>query len=423
MDQFFETGLCVKCRGKGWCGKPCKIYSKIKEFTPKVKTHFSGSSPPEIFVGRIGYPEINTGILSPQEYGNKEEMSSPEKWFEKRLTIRQILNHRENLIYSRFKSKIKQAQTPTRFLNIMQEISLADKSVSIEVFLKKPFKIKLNIDKHLPIIGNPAPLKSIRLEENPHINKKVDYIASDTDNKATSSIKELYKITQTSNIIKILSAGMLGLKKNRRLVPTRWAVTAIDDTLSKDLLKKIRFYPEINEILLSHGYYVGNHYEFLLLPDKFSFEVIEAYMSGSVWNPFSAKINLAQDYEGFNGRKEYASNVTGAYYTARLAVCEYLNKIKKQASCLVMREERPEYNAPLGVGILRELSRYAFKQKPERFATIQDALNQAQTRMKLPVSLFKNRSWLLKNYDKQTRLSVWLSKQPNQPPLNYSSNN
>jgi len=406
MKQFFETELCVRCRGKGWCNKPCKIHSMIKEFAPKIKTHFSGSSPPEIFVGRIGYPEVNTGILSPQEYGNKEEMSLPEKWFEKRLTIRQILNHRSQLIYSRFKSKIKQARTPTKFLNIMQEISLADKSVSTEIFLKKPFQIKVNIDKHLPVIGNPAPLKSIKLEENPHIKRKVDYIASDTDNKATNSIKELYKITQTSNIIKILSAGMLGLKKNRKLVPTRWAVTAVDDTLSKDLLKKIRYYSEINEIFLFHGYYVGNHYEFLLLPDKFSFEVIEAFMTGSLWN-LSKQIITTQDYEPFSGRKKYASNVTGAYYTARLAICEYLDKIKKQASCLVLREERPEYNAPLGVGILRELSRHAFKQKPERFSTIQDALNQSQTRMKLPVSLFKNKSWLLKEYGKQKRLGEW----------------
>jgi len=405
--ELFDKELCTKCRGKGWCNHPCKIYSQIKQFLPKSKTHFSGSSPPEIFVGRIGYPEVNTGILAPQEQKNTQEMSLPEKWFEKRLSIKQILNYRGKLIYARFKSKIKQARTPKKFLNTMQEISLADKSVSTEFFLKKPIRPKINIDKNIPIIGNPAPLKKIRLEENPHVIRKVDYITSDTDNKATSSIKELYKITETSNIIKILSAGMLGLKKNRILVPTRWAVTATDDTLSKYLLEKIRYYPEISEILLFHGDYVGNHYEFLLLPDKFSFEVIEAYMSGSVWNQFSQKINFAQDYETFSRRRKYASNVTGAYYTARLAVCEYLEKIKKQAYCTVFREERPEYNAPLGVGILRELSRHAFKQKPEKFETITEALNQMQTRMKLPIQLFKDKSVLLKEYEKQTRLNKW----------------
>lgn len=413
--QLFDSELCVRCKGRGYCGKPCKIFEKLKDFFPKSKTHFSGSSPPEIFVGRNFYPLVYTGILAPQEYGNTENMSLPEKWYEKKLTIREIVNYRGNLIYSRFKSKIKQAVQPekSKFLSIMQEISIADKSISTEFFLKKPISTKtLTIDKHIPIIGNPAPLKAIRLEENPHIARKVDHIVSDTDNKATSSIIDLYNSNiKVSNIIKILSAGMLGLKKNRKLVPTRWSVTATDDTLSKFLLEKIKFYPEISEFLLFHGYYVGNHYEILLLPDKFSFEVIEAKIPGSVWNPslnlFPAITKFSQDYEGFSGRKNYAESVTGAYYTVRLAVSEYLEKIKRQASCLVLREERPEYNAPLGVGILRELSRDMLTKKPEKPETIEQAFQLMKSRLKLSPEIFKSRSWLLKNYKKQTRLKEW----------------
>ena len=406
--QIFDSELCARCKGRGYCGKQCKILAQIKNFFPKTKLHFSGSSPPEVFVGREGYPFVNTGILSPQEYGNTEEMSLPEIWYEKKLAIQEILNFRGNLIYSRFKSRVKDARQSKKFLSTMQEISLASRAVSTEFFLKKPVKMQALIDKHVALIGNPAPLKAVRLEENPKVERKVDYLVSDTDSKAASSIKELYKSQiQTSSIIKILSAGMLGLKKNRKLVPTRWAVTATDDILSKFLLEKIRFYQELGEILVFHGDYVGNHYEFLLLPDKFAFEVIEAYMAGSVWNPFS-KTSLSQDYEEFNGRKTYAESVTGAYYTARLALCEYLEKIKRQASCFVMREERPEYYAPLGVGILRQLGRDAFSKKPEKFSTIEKALKRAQERMKLPVSLFKQRSWLLREYGKQTRLSKWV---------------
>lgn len=406
--QIFDSEVCARCKGRGYCGKRCKILAKIKQFFPKTKTHFSGSSPPEIFVGRQGYPVVNTGILSPDEYGSTEEMSMPELWYEKNLSIQQVLNHRGQLIYSRFKSKISDARSNKKFLSTMQEISLAHKSVSTEVFLKKPVRVHALIDKHVPIIGNPAPLKKIILEENPKVEKKVDYLVSDTDNKAVSSMEELYKSgIGISNIIKILSAGMLGLKKNRKLVPTRWSVTATDDTLSKFLLDKIRFYPEISEILVFHGDYVGNYYEFLLLPDKFSFEVIEAKMSGSVWNPFSKSTVLMQDYEGFSGRKTYASNVTGAYYSNRLALCEYLERVQRQASCLVMRECRPEYYAPLGTGILREASRAAFSNKPEKFNTLEEAFLRIQGRMKLPISLFRNKSQLLKEHGKQTRLSKW----------------
>jgi len=398
--------FCSRCRGRGWCGQKCPILTKLSESMPKPKTHFSGSSPPEIFVGRFNYPNINTGILSPQEYGNTEDYSLPELWHKNKFSINQILNLRSRLIYARFNSNIKDARKQSRFLSIMQEISMADRKVDTEILLKNPPRQNLNLDRQVPVIGNPAQLERARLEENPHIKKKVDYLASDTDTKAATAIQELYKSKiQTSNIIKILSAGLLGTKTARKLVPTRWAITATDDTISKTLLERIRYYPEINEIQLFHGYYIGNHYEFLLLPDKFAFEVIETYFSGSVWNPFSSEISIAQDYESFNGRKNYASQVTGAYYTARLALCEYLERVKRQAACLVMREERPEYNAPLGVGILRELAREAFSKKPETFNTIQEALQASQARLKLPISTFTNKSWLLREYGKQKRLS------------------
>jgi len=408
MESMFNSELCVRCKGRGYCGKPCHILAKILEYLPKNKTHFSGSSPPEIFVGRYGYPQVNTGILSPQEYGDTSSYSMPEEWHAQNLSINQILNFRSKLIYARFKSKIKQSNS--RFLQIMQEISLASRPVSTEIFLKKAPSMNLNLDRHIPLIGNPAPLKFARLEENPKVEKKVEYLSQDTDVKAADAINELYKSKiQTSNIIKILSAGLLGRATTRKLVPTRWAITATDDTISKSILEKIHYYPEISEILVFHGYYVGNHYEFLLLPDKFSFEVLEAYMPHSVWNQTS-NVNISQDYESFAGRKTYASNVTGAYYTARLALSEYLESIKKQASCMVMREERKEYNAPLGVGILRELARNAFKSKPETFSTVQEALSNSQKRLLLPISSFMNKSWLLKEYGKQKRLNQFIQQ-------------
>ncbi len=396
--------LCVKCKGRGYCGKSCPILNKF-QFQGKLKTHFSGSSPPEIFVGHHNYPEINAGILSPQEYGNTEEYSMPELWHNKNFSIDKILSLRGQMIYARFKSNVKDARKSSRFLSIMQEISMADRKVDTEILLKKAPKSDININREMPIMGNPAPLKYARLEENPHINKKVEYLTGDTNVKATTAINELYKSkVQISNIIKILSAGLLGKGTARKLVPTRWAITATDDTLSRLLLEKIRYYPEISEILLFHGYYLGNHYEFLLLPDKYSFEVIEAKMSGSVWNPLGS-LYLVIDYESFSGRKTYAENVTGAYYSNRLALCEYLTGIKRQASCLVIRECRPEYYAPCGVGILREASRQAFKTQPEKFETIEQAMQQAQTRLKLEVSVFQQNSWLLKNYGKQKRLN------------------
>ena len=269
-SKLFKNGK------RGFFKKRDIIYSK-EIFNPIIKKHFSGNSPPEIFVGRYNYPNVNAGILSPESFENTEEMSMPEIWHEKNFSIGDILTKRNQLIYGRFKTQIKKAKTNTKFLNIMQEISMAYKPVSTEFFLKKPPKQNLEINRYSPIITNLAPLENARLQENPKVKPKVDYLISDTHNKAAESIKELYNYSiPISNITKILSAGLLGLKTHRKLVPTRWSITAVDDTISKQLLKKIRYYNEVNDILLFNSEYNGNHYEILLLPDKFSFEVIEA---------------------------------------------------------------------------------------------------------------------------------------------------
>jgi hypothetical protein len=331
----------------------------------------------------------------------------PEAWHANNYDIEKILGLRSRLVYARFKSRIKHDKG--KFLGTMKEIAMAKKHVDAEVFLKKTPKPRLEIESGANLIGNPAPLQKVRLESNPKVDKKVDYLVSDTDAKSVIAIKEMYGgSVEVSNIIKVLSAGLLGLGINRKLVPTRWAITATDDTISRVLLDKIRFFPEISEFMLFHAEYLGNHYEILLMPDKFAFEVLEAKMPGSVWNPNQkSKLFIAQDYEGFHGRKKYADNVTGAYYANLLALSEYLTKVKRQACCLVMRECRPEYYAPCGVGILREASRQAFKNKPERFATIKEALQTAQKRLRLPVSIFTEKSWLVKEFGRQTRLNKY----------------
>lgn len=361
------------------------------------KTHFSGASPPEIFVGRFNYPNVNAGILTPEKHENTAEMSSPEIWHEKKFSIFDILSRRGQLVYGKFNLNVKKKQK--KFLNLMQELSLAYKPVSTEFFLKKPPTNNIEINRYSSIIANPAPLEFAKIQENPKVKPKVDYIVSDSHVKSTVAINELYSYnTPVSQINKILSAGLLGLKSQRKLVPTRWSITAVDDIISKNLLKKIRYYNEINEILLFNSEYNGNHYEILLLPDKFSFEVIEIEtINRKVWH----------DYEFFHGRKNYAENVVGAYYANRLALCEYLEKIKRQATAIFFREVRPEYYAPLGVGILRETSREAFKHYPERFNTINEALQIVQTRLQSPISRFVNKSILLKEFGKQKKLNNW----------------
>jgi len=381
------------------CGEEnCKKHSFPIGKSKSIK-EFSGSSPPEIFVGKWNYPNVYTGILAPQEYGSTEILSSPELWHQQNLQIPEILSFRNRLIYGRTQSNVKKPYSK-KFLPIMQEVAMTHKSIATEFKLKKPISFHKESESSVPLIKNAAEINSVSLQENPKVKEKVNYLVNDTDVKSREAILELAKSgIENSSITKILSAGLLGLKKNRKLVPTRWSITAVDDLLSKEKLKNIKFFQEISDYRVFHSYYLGNNYHFLLLPDKFSFEVLEISMqSFKVW----------KDYESYRGRKSYAESVTGAYYANRLALTEYLEKIKRQASCIVFREIRAEYYAPLGVGILRQTSRKAFE-SPQIFQTLNESLNKIRENLRININQFTSNSKILKEFGKQTKLSKFLN--------------
>jgi DNA repair protein NreA len=379
------------------CGnEDCKKHSILLAKAVNL-TEFSGSSPPEIFVGKWNYPNVYTGILSPTEFGNTSLLSSHEEWHEKKLPISQILDLRNQLIYSRTQSNIKKPLTDKKFLPVMQEVAMTHKSVGTEFKLKKPLLKNKEQDSHTPLIPTAANIENARLTENPQVKPKINYLVNDTDVKSRVAMLELEKAQiPTSNIVKILSAGLLGIGKNRKLVPTRWSITAVDDALSKNKLNLIRYFSHIQDFQVHSAEYLGNHYEFLLLPGNWEFEVIEISMKNfGVWH----------DHESFFPRKHYAESVTGAYYANRLALTEYLEKIKRQCSAIVFREVRPEYYAPMGVGILRQTSREAFSKSHFSFSTLKEALANIQSRIRLPIHYFTDKSVILKEYGKQKTLN------------------
>lgn len=380
------------------CGeKNCKKHSIL--LTRRIVNEFSGSSPPEVFVGRWNYPNVYTGILSPEEYGDTRAMSSAEEWHGRKLQIPQILNLRNRLIYGRTQSNIKKAVIGSKFLRVMQEVAMTDKSISTEFKLKKPVRKNDEKESRVPLISNAAEVAEVRLQENVKVKNKVEYLVNDSDVKSNIALKELDKAgIGSSNMIKLLSAGLLGLKKNRKLVPTRWAITAVDSNLSLEKIERIKNYPEIGEYCVFSAEYVGNHYEILLIPRYWSFEVIEISLKGfGVW----------RDNESNFKRKKYADSVTGAYYANRLGITEYLDKIGRQASIIVFREIRPEYYAPLGVGILRETTKDAMGNLKGKFSSMEEALQDIQTRLRIPVQRYLKDSALMREMS-QRRLGDWV---------------
>ncbi len=370
------------------------------------KDFFDGSSPPSIFIGRFGYPQVNVGILSPtQRTENAFIYDNPEYWYKNNYKIKDIVELRSSLINSRFKAKVEDVKKGTKFIEIAQEIAMIQRPVDIEVNLIKKPTITPNFEKVTMPFGVNAQLKDIKITENIKINNQIDKVFNDTDLKAVEAINYLYNNNFSENVLsQLLSIGIFGLKKNRKLVSTRWSIVATIDTIGKNLIEKIKEYSSIDNYKLFTGVYFGNHYYILLMPNVWSYELFESYLPGALWN-FSGKIETATDYEDYYGRKNYAENCVGGYYFPRLKILEYLDKIKRQASCLVIRFETPEYSAPLGGWVTGAAAKKALESSPLEFNSFKEAFNYAKSiilnKFNYNISNILANSKLLKNLEQQ----------------------
>lgn len=383
-------------------------YSDIKRIS-----ELDTVSPPSVFIGsKLKYPKMNVGILSPLEGDNDAWVYDDEKyWANNQFEIDEVLRLREGLLNSKFQSQATDVRLNKRFLEIAKDVATASKPVDVEIKLKKRVNVGRKPDKVLTGHGMNAPLKKAKITSNVKIHRKIDKVMND-DLKAVDAMSYLYKNNFDEYVLnKILSVGVLGLKKNKRLVPTRWSITATDDTLGKELLKSVRDHKWINDHELFFGEFMGNQYLIMLFPNVWTYELFELYFPGSSWNP-GTKLKASTDYENYFGRKTYASNTAGGYYATRLPILKYLNNIKRQASVLVIRLETPTYWASLGVWVVRESVKKALSNREMRFDSREELINSTKQIAKIKYNFdaeqILNRSKLLKQVETQTNLGMWV---------------
>ena len=395
-----------------------EVIKKISELGFKSQnigniSKLDGSSPPSVFVGsKLQYPLVNVGILSPlQRDENAWVYDKPKYWAEQNLQINDVVKLRDSLLNSRFQSNVKDVRHNKKFLDMAQDIAVASNPVDVEIELKNKVSVGREKDQILTPHGMRAGLKSAKIVSNVKIDRKLDRVMND-DMKATEAFRTLYKNKFDEYLLsKILSIGVLGLKKNRKLVPTRWSITATDDTLGKQLLEKIKKYKWIENYELFYGSFLGNHYLIMLFPSMWGYELFELYLPGSSWNPTS-RIRASTDFEPYSGRKEYAYATAGGYYASRLPIIEYLESIKKQAGVIAIRLETPSYWAALGVWVVRESVRKALSNKKLDFTKMEEIVESSKKigmiKFGFDNSDLLKRSRLLEQIRTQRSLGDWL---------------
>jgi DNA repair protein NreA len=272
--------------------------------------------------------------------------------------------------------------------------------------MHKPI-LETSFDSFTAPLGPSAKLNKINLLENPSIPKEIDHYNSDTDAKANTALIDLFKKGfPVSTLAKVLSSGALGVKKHRKIVPTRWSITATEDNIGKHFIEKIKEFSLIDSIQVFEDTYFDNKFIILLLPKPWSFEQLECWVPGSIWNMESdpSKAKIIHDHEFFDGQKGYANNVTGAYYAVRLSILEYLMENKKQAMVVAFREIGEGYKLPLGSWVCGETAKAAMKKEPKLFSNLELAFEYIGKKLKVPIQKWKQESVVLDFYNKQKTL-------------------
>ncbi|MFB6301454.1 MAG: DNA repair protein NreA [Haloferacaceae archaeon] len=326
-----------------------------------------GSTAPSIFVGRANYPDVSTGILSPVGREDRAgEFAASGEWYRRGLDIDSVLQYRTGLLNSCRSSGANVHDVWDGFVGVQREVAIADRPVDVEIGLAGTPDLDLSVDGVRTPTGPRASAESATLAENPHVPRAVEKTLEDDDWRAEGAMTYLYRRGfDTYEINSILSAGALGRDESRRLVPTRWSITAVDDTVGQYLRGRIRTNPPVNGVQVWVNEYLGNRYWVVLAPGRWEYELVEMKTPGSVWNPdATGETWLTSAHENYEGRTEYVAETAGGYYAARLGVLEHLDEVGRQAKCLVLREVSDDYWAPVGVWQVRESVRDAFAGPP-----------------------------------------------------------
>lgn len=402
--------MCLSCRGaKLLCGKPrCPIIVKAQAMAkqaPSMATNeILGSSPPGVFVGRLGYPKVSIGPMVPPLFGDTSVLDTPEEWLGR--PIDQIVDYRYSLVRGNARAKVEDARDPGRLLASLQDLAMAAKPVDTELRLTKAPRRILTLSEDTQPYGPSGPLDGFKID-NPSVDRRVQTAYYDRDLGAAGAVGELYrKGVLVTRIQRAFSLGMFGVGSRRRIVPTRWSITAVDSSISLYLVEKIKRYPTIDEYrTYSFGVY-ENQYVAILLPEPWRFEWVEAWFPNTTWNQFTTTPYMIGDHEEYFGRTRYA-RVGGCYYSTRLAVGEALERERRQAAAIVLRETYPGFIMPLGVWNVRESIRMLMKQPFERHETFKGAMDSALSKMKISKAKWTRESVLISRELTQTKISAY----------------
>ncbi len=361
-----------------------------------VGTDLAGSSPPSVFIGSAMYPKVCAGPMIAPVHGDTSVMDRPEEWIPGNISQEEIIRYRLSLV--RGMQTVAISDVENRFVEKIQEIALSGGSIEAEArFSTAPAGFSFS-EEHTPH-GPSAPLESLEIEEQ-RWNRELERVYYDTDLRAAEAVIDLHhRNVPFSSIQKAFSVGVMGGRRKRHLVPTRWSITACDTTIGNHLLSRVKQCSPIDTWRVHEFSSLNNRYAVILMPTAWQYEWTEAFVRvlGNEEVVFS-------DFERHKPKKTY-SHLGGCFYSCKMAVLEALAEQQKQAGAIILREAHSGY-VPLGVFNVRENVRNAMKQPAyecEDAAAVREYLSGTFT---LPLQRFEDAGVLMKEIGRKRQTSL-----------------
>lgn len=339
--------ICAKCQGrKMLCGLPrCPILERIRAFKASLfrirGRDVFGATPPSAVVGEAGWPRVRVYIGEPPDVGGDDARAydHPELLWGKDLE--EILRLRSYMAFG-----FREASSPWS-LGELPLLAVSQRPVDLEMRLARPPVPRLEFDLRERPMGPRAPLESVRIAGNPAVPRALDRAMND-DMPAGEAAVDLYRRgVDLYAIQRAFALGLLGHRHRRRLVPSRWSITAVDVAIGDAVAAEVRHMPEVSQLLYGYAEYLDNRYLVAVIPGPLRFYYLERWIHGGR----AAEIEVAEDPRGRR------SAMDGGYEAARLAVLERLAAMGRRGTVAVVRRIGEGYYVSVGNWQIRETLR------------------------------------------------------------------
>lgn len=393
---------CIFCASRTHNYRSCPLaYSGKSTNIATFKQEYVGQAP-NVFLGRTGYPNIRVGILGTEQYDHHDD---PIFWSANETPSSDIVRLRSAMVNAYFTAPVKGGKG--KFTEMTQEVSVSRRPVDVEIEMARKPVARMTFNKDAQPHGPNVELRSAQVTQNIPIDTRVQKAIDATDMNASIAVNTLLqKGVDGYFLTKALSMGNFGIPTERKLVPTRWSITAVDDIAGKEHLKKIREFQQ-SDCLAYFGGHLGNYYLILIFDGAWEYELFEQYL------PTTRQREAAcwTDYEPHTGRTTYATETAGGYYAARIGITEHLIKQRRQGAVLAIRIITDEYEVPLGVWVVREAVRKTMETQATIFADKTLLLTYAKELLKrkfnFDIATVLHRSQLFQSQFSQRKLNEY----------------